>query len=102
MIDAQRLLADLQTHHIEGIAREGNTPFTMARMASHTRRECVIMWGGQMTTYFAFLIGLLAGYFWARRPHDDVGDWVPATEADIAELKARLDAYDSRDPRTGV
>lgn len=27
MIDAQRLLTDLETHHIEGIAREGNTPF---------------------------------------------------------------------------
>ncbi len=28
MIDAQKLQADLKTHHIEGIAREGNTPFT--------------------------------------------------------------------------
>lgn len=28
MIDAQKLQTDLKTHHIEGIAREGNTPFS--------------------------------------------------------------------------
>lgn len=28
MIDAQKLQADLQTHHIEGIAREGNKQFS--------------------------------------------------------------------------
>ncbi len=28
MIDAQRLMADLEMHHIEGIAREGNTRFS--------------------------------------------------------------------------
>ena len=28
MIDAETLLADLETHHIEGIAREGHTPFS--------------------------------------------------------------------------
>ena len=27
MLTAQQLLTDLETHHIEGIAREGNTPF---------------------------------------------------------------------------
>lgn len=27
MIDAQKLQADLKTHYIDGIAREGNTPF---------------------------------------------------------------------------
>lgn len=28
MITAETLLADLHTHHIEGIAREGHTPFS--------------------------------------------------------------------------
>lgn len=28
MIDAQKLQADLETHHIEGIAHEGNTSFS--------------------------------------------------------------------------
>jgi hypothetical protein len=28
MIDAQKLQSDLKTHHIEGIATQGNTPFT--------------------------------------------------------------------------
>jgi protein-tyrosine phosphatase len=64
-ITAARLLADLDTHHIEGIAREGNTPFTCPLITPITN----MLWQGGCTNrvnlqgYFKHIISL---YPWER------------------------------------
>ena len=42
MVDFEQLLADLDTHHIEGIAREGRTPFSVP-LISHVKDN---LWQG--------------------------------------------------------
>ena len=65
MIDAQRLLADLETHHIEGIAREGNTRFSCPLITPVTD----MLWQGGCTDgvnlqgYFKHIVSL---YPWER------------------------------------
>lgn len=65
MIDAQRLLADLTTHHIEGIAREGHTPFSCPLITPITDN----LWQGgcrngvNLQGYFKHIVSL---YPWER------------------------------------
>ena len=65
MIDAEKLTADLETHYIDGIAREGNTPF---RCALISRVEENLWQGGcrngvNLQGYFKNIISL---YPWER------------------------------------
>lgn len=65
MIDAQQLLADLDTHHIEGIAREGHTPFSCPLITPITDN----LWQGgcingvNLQGYFKHIVSL---YPWER------------------------------------
>lgn len=76
MIDAERLMTDLKTHHIEGIAREGNTPFQCPLIS---RVEENLWQGGcrnnvNLQGYFKHIISL---YPWERyRPGGDLDSFV--------------------------
>jgi hypothetical protein len=65
MIDAQRLQADLQTHHIEGIATQGNTQFSCPLITAiddnFWQGGCVD--GVNLQGYFKHIISL---YPWER------------------------------------
>lgn len=72
MIDAQKLSADLKTHHIEGIAREGNTEFSCPLI---TPIDDMLWQGGcvdgvNLQSYFKHIISL---YPWeAYNPGEDL------------------------------
>lgn len=65
MLTAQTLLADLDTHHIEGIAREGHTPFSCPLITPITDN----LWQGgckdgvNLQGYFKHIVSL---YPWER------------------------------------
>lgn len=65
MIDAEKLQADLETHHIEGIAREGYTPFSCPLITpiddTFWQGGCVE--GVDLQGYFKHIISL---YPWER------------------------------------
>ncbi len=93
MIDAQKLQADLKTHHIEGIAREGNTEFSCPLITAiddnFWQGGCVN--GVNLQGYFKHIISL---YPWERyNPGGDLDSFVEVrlydgpVVPDVAQLK---------------